>query len=78
MSNIHPAITELQEQTYRDIKWLGKPMNRETYNQLFGVILLDCVQQCNDAKLPEAEYHIKLRAMLKERTSVIGQRELEV
>ncbi|QXV73761.1 hypothetical protein [Rhizobium phage RHph_N46] len=78
MSNVHPAITELQEATYRDIEWLGKPMNRETYNQLFGVILLDCITQCNEAKLPEDEYNIKLRAMLKERTSVIGQRELEV
>ena len=41
--------------------------NRKTLAQLVSIIMLDCIQQCNDAKLPRDEYEIKLRTLLRAR-----------
>lgn len=53
-------------------------LNAATRRQLVGLILLDSIQQCNAAQLPQAEYELKLRALLRQRLSEDGQKELEV
>jgi hypothetical protein len=51
-------------------------LNQATRDQMFAVILLDCIRKCNEMKVDETEYNRQLRAMLKNRTQ--PQQELAV
>ena len=42
-------------------------MREETYNQLRGLILLSCIDQCNKLLIPREEYETRLNHMLFER-----------
>lgn len=52
-------------------------MNEATRNQVFALILIDCLRKCNEMGFTnEAEYHRNLNAMVKNRTQ--DQKELAV
>lgn len=49
-----------------------------TRNQLVAVILIDSINQCNQAQLPQEFYELKLKALLRERLGPTGNKELEI
>lgn len=57
---------------------MWKSPEERTREQLVGIILLDCITQCNAMKVPQQEYELNLKAMLRERLGSSGQKELVV
>lgn len=53
-------------------------MNQQSRNQLVAVIVIDSIDQLNKLGLSREEYDLRLKAMLRERLSESGQKELPV